>query len=86
MDRDNPRLQPLGKVWIPRCEWGDALLDQLIRFIPNTNYRDDKVDVCGLFGRLLDQTYGPRGVVIETKQKPDGYGFDDEPAQGWKVA
>lgn len=32
-----------GKIYIPRCEWGDALIDQCLKF-PNGKH-DDKVDV-----------------------------------------
>ena len=42
-----------GKVYIPECAWGDELIEQLVAF-PYGRY-DDKVDVCGLFGRILDQ-------------------------------
>lgn len=75
-----------GKVYIPRCEWGDALLNQVVKFIPNTNFKDDKVDVCGLFGRILDQTYGPYTPVEEKTENKDEYGFDEEPQQNWKTA
>ena len=71
-------LAATGKVWIPRTEWGDRLLNQLVSFIPNTNYQDDAVDVCGLFGRLLDQTYGPRSVTPDEQQTVDAYDLEDE--------
>ena len=61
-------LASMGKVWIPYCEWGEELLDQLVKFIPNTNFKDDKVDVCGLFGRILDQTFAPTEKQIEMSQ------------------
>ena len=75
----------MGKVYIPYGEWGEALLDQLIRFIPNTNYRDDKVDVCGLFGRMLDNAFGPRPSIIHEQPQRDSYGLDDSLAQHWKL-
>lgn len=44
----------LGMVHVPRgCKWAEALVDQLCMF-PAAKY-DDKVDVCGLIGRGLDQ-------------------------------
>lgn len=74
-----------GKVHIPRCKWGDELIDQLVRFIPNANIRDDKVDVCGFFGRILDEVFAPVTVSHEEKRTKDEYGFDDEPEISWKI-
>ena len=79
-------LASMGKVWIPYCEWGDDLLNQLVRFIPNTNYRDDKVDVCGLFGRILDQAFAPTEPEIVKREHRDEYGFDEPNSSNWKVA
>lgn len=76
-------LSAQGKVWIPRCEWGDQLIDQLISFPAGKH--DDKVDVCGLFGRLLDQTYGPRAVKSEDRTKRDAYHDTDEVEETWKT-
>ena len=64
-------LASQGKVHIPSCDWGDDLLEQLIAF-PYGKY-DDKVDVCGLFGRILDQTYAPSIVSEEVHEKKDSY-------------
>ncbi len=77
-------LASQGKVWVPRCEWGDELIDQLIAF-PAGKY-DDKVDVCGLFGRILDQAYGPRSIPPDEKRKRDAYGDDEEHEDNWKTA
>lgn len=74
-----------GMVHIPYCEWGDQLLDQLVRFIPNTNFKDDKVDVCGLFGRKVDTAFTPSVTAEETRPVRDAYGFDEEPTQFWKT-
>ena len=52
-----------GKVYIPDCSWGDELIEQLIGF-PYAKY-DDKVDVCGLFGRILEQTYAPSTISLQ---------------------
>lgn len=69
-----------GQVHIPRCEWGDAVIDQLVKFIPNTDHEDDKVDVCGLLGRIVDSSFGPREMNLEPTRKRDAYGgyADDE--------
>lgn len=79
-------MASMGQVYIPNCEWGDVLIDQLVKFIPNTNFLDDKVDVCGLMGRVLDQTFGPTETPNEEEEVTDGYGFDDEDATDWKIA
>lgn len=77
-------LASMGKVYIPYTEWGNDLVDQLVKFIPNTNFKDDKVDVCGLFGRVLNRTFGPRLTVVEPEQQRDSYGFD-ETDSSWKT-
>lgn len=77
-------LASQGKVWIPRCEWGDQLIEQLVGFPAGKH--DDKVDVCGLFGRILDQTYGPRSIPKDEHKKRDPYGQTDEEEDTWKTA
>ena len=75
-----------GKVHIPNTAWGDSLIFQLLQF-PAGKY-DDKVDVCGLFGRLLDQTYGPRHAIAE-KRKPnedDPWGRVLSNSDDWKTS
>lgn len=77
-------LASQGKVWIPHCEWGDELIEQLIGF-PNAKY-DDKVDVCGLFGRILDQTFAPANIEQIEKPKNNDYGLgDDIDEDDWKL-
>lgn len=77
-----------GKVHIPRCMWGDDLIAQLLKFTGNDDKQDDKVDVCGLFGRLLDQAYGPAQYAEQlVKKEEDDYGYrDDEDTGDWRVA
>ena len=66
-----------GKVHIPLTPWGEILIDQLLKF-PAGKY-DDKVDVCGLFGRILNQTWGrPEIENIHKTPVADAYGFDDD--------
>lgn len=43
-----------GTVWIPECEWGDRLVNQLCAFNGQDGKRDDMVDVCSLIARGLD--------------------------------
>lgn len=77
-------LASQGKIWIPNCSWGDELIEQLISF-PHGKY-DDKVDVCGLFGRILDQTYAPSGIEIDEEKKKDSYGLEEDiDEEDWKL-
>lgn len=77
-------LASQGKVWIPNCAWGDELIDQLIGF-PHGKF-DDKVDACGLFGRILDQTFAPSKIIVDKENKNNDYGLpDDEDENNWKV-
>lgn len=66
-----------GKIHIPYGSWGDDLIAQLLKFTGRDDKVDDKVDVCGLFGRILDQTFGP-AVYHEQFEKPEDYDFDDD--------
>ena len=75
-----------GKVYIPNTPWGDDLISQLMRF--PIGIVDDKVDVCSLFGRILDKTW-PAHSPEETENKPrDRWDriFDDEEEDSWKTA
>lgn len=49
-----------GTVWIPRCEWGDRLVNQLCAFNGQDGRTDDMVDVCSLLGRGIDQVFAHR--------------------------
>lgn len=76
------------KVHVPYGEWGDALIEQLLKFTGKDDKRDDKVDVCGLFGRLLDQAFGPAQYhdQLENKEDADDYGYEDDDTDGdWTV-
>ena len=84
MARSFQGMAAARKVYIPLCDWGDALIDQLIRF--DSGVFDDKVDVCGLFGRHLAAIW----VNVDTNQKNvnirSDYGFnDDEDDSDWKT-
>ena len=48
-------LASAGKVWVPRNEWGDRLINQLCAFTGQDGRKDDMVDVCSLVTRGLDQ-------------------------------
>lgn len=78
-------LASAGKVHIPNTQWGEDLINQLLKFQSGGRY-DDKVDVCGLFGRLLDQTFGPREMIEEAAPSSDEYETDNDEPEGWKIA
>lgn len=47
-----------GTVWFPlKREWAEKVVEQLIKFPAGKN--DDKADVCGLIGRLIDMMNEP---------------------------
>jgi predicted phage terminase large subunit-like protein len=79
-----------GKVHIPLGPWGDELIAQLLKFTGQDDKHDDKVDVCGIFGRLLDQTFGPAQYHNDLKDKAEGdddygVGETDDEANDWRV-
>ena len=41
-------------VWVPECEWGDRLINQLCAFTGQDGKTDDMVDVCSLMGRGIE--------------------------------
>lgn len=74
-----------GKVYLPKGQaWAEDLVAQLVRF-PKAKF-DDKVDVCGLFGRILDNMHGafiPSSNVVQLVT--DSYGLDDDSPESWKT-
>lgn len=78
-------LAAQGKVHIPNTPWGEDLITQLLQF-PNGKH-DDKVDVCGLFGRILDQMYSPRNDGYKPTEKTvDAWGHSSyEEEEDWRV-
>jgi hypothetical protein len=44
-----------NEIWVPECEWGDRLINQLCAFTGQDGKVDDMVDVCSLFGRGVDE-------------------------------
>lgn len=68
-----------GKVHIPYGGWGDDLIAQLLKFTGKEDKIDDKVDVCGLLGRMLNQAFGPAVYHNKlTDRYSDDYGIEDE--------
>lgn len=52
-------------VHFPMCAWGEAVVEQLIKF-PAGRW-DDKADVCGLIGRGMDKMFNAQLPSTETK-------------------
>lgn len=42
-------------VWVPDCDWGDRLINQLCAFTGQDGKTDDMVDVCSLLGRGIKE-------------------------------
>lgn len=55
-----------GKLHVPRCPWGERLVNQLVAF-PGRSF-DDAVDVCSLFGRGLEGMVWSRDKVPSKPQ------------------
>lgn len=83
-----------GRVHIPRCDWGDRLVAQLLAF-PDHGVPDDAVDVCGLIGRGLEEMVWSR-VEEPTPLPPELVPFtvawleygtqpDDKPVGGRRI-
>lgn len=77
-------LVEAGKVWVPRCEWGDALIEQLAKFTGKGDQVDDKVDVCGQFGRVVNMAFGPDKYHEElaNQERDDDYAYNDDEDEG----
>lgn len=72
MARSFQAMAAAGKVHIPNTPWGDELIAQLLRFPFGAN--DDKVDVCALFGMILEQTWGAIAKAPAEEEPTDLWG------------
>jgi predicted phage terminase large subunit-like protein len=72
----------MGKVYLPKNDLGEDLLRQLLSFPAGKN--DDRVDVCSLIGRALDEM--PSGSrPAEKPVKRDVWDKEDEEVVNWKT-
>jgi len=71
-------LASQGKVHIPYGAWGDDLIAQLLKFTGKADKVDDKVDVCGIFGRLLGLAFGPAQYHDKLETQANDYGMEDD--------
>lgn len=62
-----------GTVWIPECEWGDRLVNQLCAFNGQDGRTDDMVDVCSLLARGLDYMADARPAAKNRKTAPQPF-------------
>lgn len=72
------------KVFLPDQPWAHELLNQLLRFPGGAV--DDGVDVCSLFGRMLDQTFAanlPRSKANSSEL--DAWGRPKQEGGSWKL-
>lgn len=77
-------LASQGKVHIPLTPWGDELVEQLIKF-PHGDH-DDGVDVCGIFGRILDQTFAPEKLPDKPLPSSDAWGRPKNTNEDWRTS
>lgn len=63
-------LASAGKVWIPRTDWGDRLINQLCAFTGQHGRTDDMVDVCSLLARGIDKVPDARKPPPEPEPAP----------------
>lgn len=59
-----------GTIWIPECEWGDRLVNQLCAFNGQDGRTDDMVDVCSLMARGLSSMANASLPAPEPKPSP----------------
>lgn len=65
-----------GTVWIPECEWGDRLVNQLCAFNGQDGRTDDMVDVCSLLARGLDEMTDARPAPEQPAPPPEPFTDD----------
>lgn len=74
----------MGKVFIPLSDWGERLIDQLLRF-PTGKY-DDAVDTCSLMANVIDQAHPAFVPPIEQKIHKDPWKtYEIETDKNWRV-
>ena len=78
-------MASMGKIYIPKTDWGDRLINQLVAF-PAGEY-DDAVDVCALMALALTDAHPAIEQVAQTKPPRDRWDkvFDDEIEDSWKT-
>lgn len=62
-----------NEIWVPDCEWGDRLINQLCAFTGLDGKVDDMVDVCSLMGRGVDEMQNALPPPEEAKPPPQPF-------------
>ncbi len=86
MARGLQGMAACGKVHIPRCEWGDRLVEQLIAFPAGKH--DDAVDVLALFCMAITQAHPAILHTKPTGEKPktDAWGrYMKDSEESWRA-
>lgn len=74
----------MGKVYIPHCDWGDRLINQLVAFPAGKH--DDAVDVCALFGLALEEVVpGMKPSNTPKEDNRDMWGKRKNEGSSWKL-
>lgn len=77
----------MGKVYLPRTQWAEDLLTQMLSFPAGKH--DDKVDVCALLGMAMDQAHPAIASSVAPKKKQDrwavAFGDVDDDVDNWKT-
>lgn len=60
-----------SEVWIPHCEWGDRLIEELVKFPAGTH--DDAVDVCSTFGMAINSAHPAISWDVKINKPRDPY-------------
>lgn len=59
-------------VYLPDTEWASRLRNQLVSFDNSKNGKDDAVDVCSLFGRMLDRVRSASEIPAQQSKPVQG--------------
>ena len=78
----------MGKVYFPKVDWAERVVNQCVGF-PGAKH-DDCVDVCALMGLALDHTVARAPKAPEAERAPRdkyaiGFAKLDEPDYNWKT-
>ena len=80
-------MASMGLVGLPKNDYGDYVLEQLIKFPAGKH--DDAVDMCALMARAIDEAH-PMLTAIPQDETPidhwDRAFNDDDDEDSWKVA
>ena len=80
-------MASMGLVGLPVGEYGDYILEQLIKFPAGKH--DDAVDMCALMARAIDEAHPMLTAIpqeAETRDRWDKAFDDDDNYDDWKVA